>query len=140
MRYVINRLLLACFLLLAVCFLAPASLFGQTFSGKCVGVTDGDTIKVLRDGREAKIRLEGIDCPESGEPFSTKAKKFTSSLVFGKTVTLRVKETDRYGRLVARVLVDGQDVSVALVQAGLAWHYTRYSSDPVLALSSGRSL
>jgi len=52
--------------------------------------------KVLRSGKETKIRLEGIDCPESGEPFSAKAKKFTSSLVFGKTVTLRVKETDRY--------------------------------------------
>ncbi len=51
----------------------------------------------------------------------------------GKTVTVRVKETDRYGRLVGRVLVDGQDVSIALVQAGLAWHYTKYSSGLVLA-------
>jgi endonuclease YncB( thermonuclease family) len=87
-RHIIRRLPLACFLLLAVCLLAPAYLFAQTFSGKCVGVTDGDTIKVLRDGREAKIRLEGIDCPETGEPFSAKAKKFTSSLVFGKTVAV----------------------------------------------------
>ena len=67
MRYIINRLPLVCFLLLAVCLLAPAPLSAQTFSGKCVGVTDGDTIKVLRDGRETKIRLEGIDCPETGE-------------------------------------------------------------------------
>ena len=119
---------------LPVClFLSQVSLASQTFSGKCVGVTDGDTIKVLRDGREAKIRLEGIDCPESGDAFSAKAKKFTSSLVFGKSVAVRVKETDRYGRLVARVFADGQDVSIALVQAGLAWHYTKYSSDPALA-------
>ena len=90
---------------LPVClFLSQVSLAAETFSGRCVGVSDGDTIKVLRDGKEAKIRLEGIDCPESGEPFSAKAKKFTSSLVYGKSVT---KETDRYGRLVARVFVDG---------------------------------
>ena len=132
MRYIIRRLPLACFLLLAVCLLVPASLSAQTFSGKCVGISDGDTIKVL-SGKETKIRLEDIDCPESGEPFSAKAKKFASSLVYGKNVTLRVKETDRYGRLVARVFADGQDVSVALVQAGLAWHYTKYSSDSVLA-------
>ena len=69
----------------------PLSLSAQTFSGKCVGVSDGDTIKVLRSGQEAKIRLEGIDCPESGHPFSAKAKKFTSSLVFGKNVTGREK-------------------------------------------------
>ena len=58
------------FLLLAVCLIAAAYLSAQTFSGQCVAVSDGDTIKVLRAGREARIRLEGIDCPESGEPFS----------------------------------------------------------------------
>ncbi len=83
-RDIIRSLRLACFLLLAVCFLAPASLSAQTFTGKCVGISDGDTIKVLRSGQETKIRLEGIDCPESGEPFSAKAKKFTSSLVYGE--------------------------------------------------------
>ena len=46
---------------------------------------------------------------------------------------MSVRDIDRYGRLVARVVVDGQDVNVALVEQGLAWHYTRYSDDPVLA-------
>ena len=69
-RHIIRRPPSARFLLLAACLLAPVPLSAQTFSGKCVGVSDGDTIKVLRDGREARIRLEGIDCPESGEPFS----------------------------------------------------------------------
>ena len=117
----------------ALFLLAPSYVFAETFSGKCVGVTDGDTVKVLRDGREVKIRLEGIDCPESGDAFSAKAKKFTSSLVFGKVVTVRVKELDQYGRTVGTVFVDGQNISLALVQAGLAWHYKKYSSDPALA-------
>ena len=61
------------------------------------------------------------------------AKQFTSDLVFGKQVRIEGKERDRYGRLVARVLGNGTDVALALVEAGLAWHYKQYSSDQVLA-------
>ena len=48
---------------------------------------------------------------------------------------MEVKEynPDRNGRMVARILVGGQDVSLGLVKAGLAWHYKKYSSDPVPA-------
>jgi endonuclease YncB( thermonuclease family) len=79
------------------------------------------------------IRLDGIDCPEGGQDFSQRAKSFTSQMVFGRSVTVLPKELDKYGRLVARIVVDGQDVSLALVQAGLAWHYKQYSSDQALA-------
>lgn len=64
---------------------------------------------------------------------SSKAKQFTSNLVFRKHVHILPKEKDRYGRLVARVRVDDTDVSLELVKAGLAWHYKKYSSDPALA-------
>ena len=105
----------------------------QTFDAKVVGVHDGDTITVY-DGREqTRIRLDGIDCPENGTDYSQRAKQFTSDLVFGKQVRIEGKETDRYGRLVARVKVDGTDVSLAFVEAGLAWHYKQYSNDQFLA-------
>ena len=64
---------------------------------------------------------------------ATAAKRFTSDLVFGKTVTVQPTDTDRYGRTVADVTVGGRDVGLALVEAGLAWHFLRYSSDPKLA-------
>jgi micrococcal nuclease len=102
------------------------------FAGRVVAVIDGGTIGVMRDGREVRVRLEGIDAPENGQDFSQRAKQFTSAAVFGKTVDVAVKETDRYGRFVARVNADGQDLSVGLVNAGLAWHYLEYSKDPVL--------
>ena len=105
----------------------------KTFSGEVVGVTDGDTISVMRGGQAVRVRLDGIDCPEAKQDFSQRARQLTSSLVFGKVVTVNVLDVDRYGRLVGRVLVDGTDLSVALVQQGLAWHYTQYSNDPVLA-------
>ncbi len=108
-------------------FALALSASAQTFTAKVVGVHDGDTITVY-DGREqTRIRLDGIDCPENGTDFSQRAKQFASDLVFGKQVRIEGKERDRYGRLVARVKVDGTDVSLALVEAGLAWHYKRYS-------------
>jgi endonuclease YncB( thermonuclease family) len=61
-------------------------LLGETFTGKCIGVSDGDSITVMKAGRAEKIRLEGIDCPELGQDFGNRAKQFTSALVFGKEV------------------------------------------------------
>lgn len=103
------------------------------FSGKVVGVTDGDTISVLHDGRAEKIRLDGIDCPESHQAFGAKAKHFTSDLAFGQIVTVKVKEKDKYGRTVGEVILqDGRSVNRELVQSGLAWWYRKYSTDQSL--------
>jgi endonuclease YncB( thermonuclease family) len=62
---------------------------------RVIGISDGDTIKIFHEGVPKRIRLHGIDCPESGQPFSTKAKQFTADLAFEKTVKLIVKNTDR---------------------------------------------
>ena len=105
----------------------------DVFVGECVGVIDGDTISVLRQGLEVRIRLEGIDCPERNQAFYQSAKKFTSAAILGRDVTVRVATTDRYGRLVARVAASGLDLSAELVRQGLAKHYKKYSDDPVLA-------
>jgi len=118
---------------------AAFPLSAQDFIAKCVGVTDGDTITVLVDTDQMKIRLEGIDAPERGQDFSSRAKQLTSGLVFGKQVHILPKEKDRYGRLVARVQVDGTDVSTESVKAGLAWRYKLYSSEPGLARAEQQS-
>ena len=108
-----------------------AILFAQqnNSTGKVVGITDGDTIKVLINNREEKIRLAEIDAPEKGQPYGSKAKQVLSDLAFSKTVTVRVITTDRYGRTVARVYVDDLDVNAAMVEEGAAWVYTAYSTD-----------
>jgi endonuclease YncB( thermonuclease family) len=102
----------------------------EEFSGKVVGVADGDTITVMREGRGAKIRLYGVDAPEKHQPFGTQAKKFTSNLVFGKIVTVEIRDIDRrWGRLVGDVkLSDGTKLSEELVKAGMAWWYEKYAS------------
>ena len=89
---------------------------------------------MLRDGRAVRVRLHGIDCPERGQPFGRQARQYTGTLAFGKTVIVRVRDTDRYGRLVAEVsLPDGKSLNRELVSADLAWHYVRYSNDGILA-------
>jgi micrococcal nuclease len=60
--------------------MSPAT--AAAWSGKVVGVSDGDTITVLHGGGQERIRLWGIDCPEKGQDFGTRAKRLTSSLVF----------------------------------------------------------
>ena len=99
----------------------------ESFSGEVVGVTDGDTIKVIKDGKAVRVRLYGIDCPEKNQAFGTKAKQFASELVFRKTVTVQVMDTDRYGRLVGVVWVGESNFNHELVKAGLAWWYKRYA-------------
>lgn len=100
----------------------------ETFSGKVVAVKDGDTIEVLRDGKAVRIRLQGIDCPESKQAFGSKARAFTSDLVFGREVTVIASTTDRYGRLVANVIFDrDRNLNQELVKAGYAWWYKRYA-------------
>ena len=92
----------------------------EEFSGKVVGVSDGDTITVLQNRTPIKVRLHGIDCPEIGQDFGSRAKAFTSELVFGQVVKVVPRDTDRYGRTVADViLADGRILNHELVRAGL---------------------
>ncbi len=103
------------------------------FQGRVVGITDGDTLTLLVGGRQqVKIRLAEIDTPESGQPYGTRAKQELSSLAFNKEARALVKETDKYGRKVAHVLVDGVDVNAEMVKRGAAWVYRAYAWDPAL--------
>ena len=71
---------------------------GDSFTGLVVGVTDGDTISVMRDGETVRIRLEGIDTPESNQAFGSRASVFTSSRVLNKRVTVHVRDVSRAPR------------------------------------------
>jgi endonuclease YncB( thermonuclease family) len=84
----------------------PALAFDRAeFMGKVIGVSDGDSITVLRDRTPVKIRLNGIDCPETGQDFRSRAKRATSDLAYGKVAAIRPRDTDRYGRTVADVIL-----------------------------------
>lgn len=105
----------------------------EEFSGMVVALSDGDTVTVLRDRTQIKVRLEGIDAPEKNQAFGSKAKTALSDLIGRKEVTVLATGTDKYGRTLGRVIIDGQDVSELMVTQGMAWHYKEYSDDETLA-------
>lgn len=120
-------------LTIVIVLFVAVSCLSQTFTaftGKVVGIADGDTITVLdRDSRQHKIRLAGIDAPEIGQPFGQAAKKKLSDLVFDKMVTVVSTKVDRYGRLVGQVFLLGVDVPLEMLNAGLAWHFKEYEGE-----------
>lgn len=102
----------------------------QGLTGRVVRIIDGDTIEVLMGQRPVRVRLYGVDCPERSQAFGTAARRFTSELCFGQTVRLLSHGTDRYGRLLADVvLADGRVVNQELVRAGLAWWYREFAPE-----------
>jgi endonuclease YncB( thermonuclease family) len=118
----------------------PQELINKRIIGKVVSVIDGDTVDLLvAPKRVLRVRLHGIDTPERGEPFSTQARNFTRVLMFSRDVEAVGKHVDAYGRLVARVNVDGKDASAAILAAGLGCTYHRYVSDPGLDMAQARA-
>jgi len=116
------------FLGIALLLIASACGAGDSYNANVVGISDGDTIKVLHKGKQVKIRLYGIDTPERRQAFGKKAKQFTSQKVFRKTVQIIPMDTDRYGRTVALVQLPDESVTLneAIVRNGFAWVYRKY--------------
>ena len=114
-------------------FFAALSCNAATIEGRVVGVADGDTITVLDANKvQHKIRLGGIDAPEKAQPYGQQSKQSLSDLVYGKTVMVDTDKTDRYGREVGKVLVDGVDANLEQLKRGMAWHYKAYQREQSL--------
>lgn len=125
-------------LLLSITFVAmPAHAY--ELSCKVVGVTDGDTVTCLTaDRKQEKIRLQGIDAPESKQPFGQRSKQNLSDLVYGKSVTVKWNKRDRWKRTLGSVWVTPSDcptcghtldVGAAQLSVGMAWWFRRYAKE-----------
>jgi len=95
-------------------------------------VVDGDTIKISG----TTYRLWGIDAPElhqscAGWPAGIESARALGTLMRDKAVTCEPRTQDRYGRTVALCRADGMDLGAAMVSAGMAWAFVRYSRDYV---------
>jgi endonuclease YncB( thermonuclease family) len=106
---------------------------------KVIKIVDGDTIDGLTDAKETiRLRFNGIDTPERGQPFGNNATAFVSSTVGGQMVRLVTHGKDKYDRTIADIYLPVDDPLVnlpdlflnrELVRRGLAWHYKEYSDD-----------
>jgi micrococcal nuclease len=96
----------------------------QVIEGVVVRVSDGDTLWVAPDGarrKPVKVRLAGIDAPERCQADGEEARSALAAHVLQRRVVVQVRASDEFGRLVARVLADGEDVNAWIVARGHAW-------------------
>ncbi len=100
----------------------------QTLTGRVISVGDGDTLRAVTDGKTVTVRLACIDAPETAQaPFVKVATdRLRQLLPVSQQVTLRVADTDRYGRSVAKVYKGNLSINLALVQEGQAVVYREY--------------
>lgn len=113
------------------------ALAGRTIEGMVKAVYDGDTLlMVTRENSRLKIRLYGIDAPETakpeipGQPFGAAARRTLMYKIMGRKVQAEVIDTDQYKRTVAVIRYAGRDINMEMVKEGMAWAYRRYMESP----------
>ncbi len=115
-------------LLITFLLILPAlSLAGQF---KVIRVYDGDTLKAEGYDIEIKVRLVGVDTPETSkrkrspsQPYSQEAKKHLAALILDKVVDITGYGLDRYNRILGVIYLNGENINLEMVKAGLAEVY-----------------
>jgi endonuclease YncB( thermonuclease family) len=122
-------------LYLAVLALAPCAALAD-FTGRVVKIADGDTLTVLVDRKQIKVRLSDIDAPERKQPFGTRSRQSLSAICGGKSAQVDDRGKDRYGRTLDRVTCASIDANAEQLRRGMAWVYERFApkDSPLYAL------
>jgi endonuclease YncB( thermonuclease family) len=108
----------------------PCAAQALELGGRVIAVADGDTITLLdADRLQHRIRLDGIDAPEKAQPFGDRSRQSLRELAHDHAAVAHCPKTDKYGRRVCRVLIDGKDVGLEQVRRGMAWHFKRYENE-----------
>jgi endonuclease YncB( thermonuclease family) len=109
----------------------PPGTLGE-LAAQVLNVVDGDTVEVRAQGRDFRVRLAFIDCPENGQAWGNAAAAGLVKLIGGKPVVLEAHGVDDYGRLLATIFVKHHDepgminVNERMVMLGHAWVYRHY--------------
>lgn len=108
-----------------------ASAHAKLLTGVVTYVTDGDTlwVRLSEGGEPVKVRFQGIDAPESCQDWGPQSAQALKSKAMHQAVVLNTRAIDQYGRLLARVRMDGEDLGAWMVARGHAWSY-HYRRDP----------
>ena len=141
----INILILICTFLLPLFLNPPTSpAVIRTVEGTAIKVADGDTFKLeTAEGTKLKVRLYGIDAPETekankktgkvskpGQPYGNEAYRALESKILDKQVKVDIMAIDRYKRMVGIVYLDSRNVNLEMVKEGWAWAYREYLDRP----------
>lgn len=114
------------FLLVFVLLVPPA---WADITGNVVRVLDGDTLIVQSGGEQHRVRLTGIDAPEKKQAYGVESQLHLLALIGNKNVTIISSKSDRYSRLLGKVVIDNQDINLQMVVDGYAWWYKAYQGE-----------
>ncbi len=110
---------------------------GRKIEGTVKAVYDGDTVMLsTREDSRLKVRLYGIDAPETrkpdkpGQPFGESSKRALMNKIMGRSVTAEIVDIDQYKRAVAVLRYSGRDINREMVAEGFAWAYRQYLKGP----------
>jgi endonuclease YncB( thermonuclease family) len=123
-------------LLLLIAAFAVASLARAELVGRVVSVSDGDTLTLLVDKKQVKVRLDAIDAPERGQPYGRHSQESLVELCAKRSARVVERGVDRYGRTVGVIVCDGVEANSEQVRRGMAWVFDRYAprSSPLYGL------
>jgi len=110
--------------------LLPSSVFADSLRGVAARVIDGDTFD-LRDasGQTHRVRLSGIDAPETSQPFGKACRQSLGDQISGKEIVVIWLKADRYKRKLGTALLGSENVNLAQIRSGCAWYFKRYAAE-----------
>lgn len=121
------------FAVLQILLLAGSASAGRTIEGMVKAVYDGDTVLLAtREESRLKVRLYGIDAPETrkpdkaGQPYGDVSRRTLMFKIMGRRVTAEIMDIDQYKRAVAVIRYAGRDINREMVADGMAWAYRQY--------------
>jgi endonuclease YncB( thermonuclease family) len=124
-----QHLMVALALGIFIAFSCPAY---ADLTGQVINIAEGDNMTVVIDKQWVRVRLAGIEAPETNQPFGMRSRQSLSDLCFWQQVVVTPKGKDQYGRMLAKVRCGDVDAGTEQVKRGMAWVYDRYVKDPSL--------
>ena len=102
----------------------------EIMTGRVLTVIDGDTVRLIdHNKKQHKIRLEGIDAPERNQAFGNVCRNLLYDIVRDREVDVIWYKTDKFGRILGTLVVDGGNVNLRMLLDGCAWYYKYYEKD-----------
>jgi endonuclease YncB( thermonuclease family) len=112
----------------------------SVFAGFCqqqllvTNVIDADTYQILLNGKSQPVRLKNVDAPELKQAYGVAARDSVKALIERRVVMVEFDGIDLYGRYLASIAINGQNLDSILISRGIAWHYSKYSDKPDLSI------
>ena len=131
------------FLWLSLLLSAALNTLASDVKYKVRYVYDGDTVKLqsLQSGQEIKLRITDIDAPERNQSYGKQSRRALIKLCTGNDIQIDAKltGTDQYHRRLGKLYCNNTNVSLYLLQQGLAWHNTKYSADATMRAAAAKA-